>query len=106
MPPQMRQEMEAAIHKAQVSAAAAGCTESFDVSPDEVVGWRRLRESRVMEAKRQSAVELAIATSKVCFLCREFLLRVLVLIVCLDFRRRYWIFNASSRHSFSREENA
>jgi hypothetical protein len=67
MPPQMRQEMQAAIHKAQVSAVAAGCTERFDVSPDEVVAWRRLRESRVIEAKRQNAVELAIATSKVCF---------------------------------------
>ena len=65
MPNQMRQEMQLAIRKAQISAVAAGCQESFEVHPDEVSEWRRLRESRVMEAKRQCAVELAITTNKV-----------------------------------------
>jgi hypothetical protein len=65
MPNQMRQEMQSAIRKAQISAVAAGCQESFEVHPDEVSEWRRLRESRVMEAKRQCAVELAITTNKV-----------------------------------------
>jgi hypothetical protein len=69
MPPQMRSEMRDAIHKAQVSAVAAGCLEDFDVHQDEVVEWRRLRESRVTEAKRKCAVELAIATNKVLSVC-------------------------------------
>lgn len=59
--------MQVAIRKAQISAVAAGCQESFEVHPDEVSEWRRLRESRVMEAKRQCAVELAIPTNKVFF---------------------------------------
>ena len=65
MSPQVRQDMHEAIHKARVSAVAAGCTENLDVHPDEVAEWRRLRESRVIEAKRKCAVELAIATNKV-----------------------------------------
>ena len=65
MPPHMRQELELAVHKAQVSAVAAGCQEHFDVDPAEVVEWRRLRESRVLEAKRKCAVELALTTNKV-----------------------------------------
>lgn len=65
MPPQMRQELELAVHKAQVSAVAAGCQEHFDVDPDEVMEWRRLRETRVIEAKRKCAVELALTTNKV-----------------------------------------
>ena len=66
IPPLLRQELENAIHKAQVSAVAAGCQEDFDVHPDEVLEWRRVRESRVMEAKRSCAVELALTTHKVC----------------------------------------
>ena len=54
-----------AVHKAQVSAVAAGCQEHFDVDPDEVMEWRRLRETRVIEAKRKCAVELALTTNKV-----------------------------------------
>jgi hypothetical protein len=52
MSSQMRKELHDAIHKAQVSAVAAGCQEEFDVHPHEVAEWQRLRESRVMEAKR------------------------------------------------------
>ena len=65
MPLLMRQEMMIAIHKAQVSAVAAGCEEQYDVSLEEVAEWRRLRESRVVEARRKCAVELAMATHKV-----------------------------------------
>jgi hypothetical protein len=65
MPPHMRQELELAVHKAQVSAVAAGCQEHFDVDPDEIMEWRRLRETRVIEAKRKCAVELALTTNKV-----------------------------------------
>jgi hypothetical protein len=64
-PPKMRHEMETAIHKARVSAVAAGCQEFFEVQPDEVLEWRRLRELSVTEARRKCAVELALATKKV-----------------------------------------
>jgi hypothetical protein len=65
IPPLLRRELENAIHKAQVSAVAAGCQEDFDVHPDEVLECRRVRESRVTEAKRNCAVELALTTHKV-----------------------------------------
>ena len=65
MPLHMRHEMEEAIHKAQVSAVAAGCQHHFEVGHDEVSEWCRLRQCRVTEAKRKCAVELALTTSKV-----------------------------------------
>jgi hypothetical protein len=65
IPPLLRQELESVIHKAQVSAVSAGCQEDFDVRPDEVLEWCRVRESRVTEAKRNCAVELALTTHKV-----------------------------------------
>jgi hypothetical protein len=65
MPPQLRSEIMNSIHKAHVSAVAAGCLENFDVCPDEVEEWRHARECRVKEAKRKCAVELAVAANKV-----------------------------------------
>ncbi len=65
MPLHMRRELEEAIHKAQVSAVAAGCQHHFEVGHDEVSEWCRLRQCRVTEAKRKCAVELALTTNKV-----------------------------------------
>ena len=84
IPPKLRQEMETAIHKAQVSAVAAGCRENFEVQPHEVLEWRRLRELSVTEAKRKCAVELSLATKKVRTLYFMMLFSALLILIYMS----------------------